>query len=69
MGTKKDYTVIAKILKHESSELLSLDAITGCDISQGMEAVNNIAEHFASYLEIDNPKFDRKRFLEACKGD
>ena len=28
-----------------------------------------IATHFADLFQQDNPRFDRTRFLKACKGD
>jgi len=33
--------------------------------SQG--EVDRVAEHFAAELRSTNPRFDRKRFLAACK--
>lgn len=68
MFTRKQYNLIAKILKYKGSELLSLDAITGKDISQGMGTISNIAEYFAYYTAKDFPHFKQK-FLDNCKGD
>lgn len=69
MITRKYTNLIARVLKYEGSNLLSLDAITGKDISQGMETIDNIAGYFANYLIKNNPKFNREKFLKACKGD
>lgn len=27
-----------------------------------------VAQRFANYLEYDNPRFDRDKFLKACQG-
>jgi hypothetical protein len=68
MFTRKQYNLIAKILKHKDSELLSLDAITGKDISQGIETISDIAEYFAYYVAKDFPHWKQK-FLDNCKGN
>lgn len=69
MLSRKNTNLIARILKYEGSNLLSLDAMTGCDISQAMETIDNIAEYFANYFTKYNPKFNRRKFLKACKGE
>ena len=68
MFTKKQYNLIAKILKYEGSELLNLDAMTGMDISCAMETINNIAGYFAYYIAKDFPN-SKQKFLNACKGE
>lgn len=68
MFTRKQYNLIAKILKYEGSELLTLDAITGRNIGGAMDTINNIAGYFAYYVAKDFPHFKQK-FLNACKGD
>jgi hypothetical protein len=52
--TRKDYQLIAEILNY------SLDAIID---DMALEA---LASNFADELALDNPRFDRARFLAAC---
>lgn len=56
--TRKDYVLIAEILKANRE-----DFIEGED---GFALLNILAHQFANGLEPDNPRFDRARFLEAC---
>ena len=52
--TRKDYQLIAEVLNY------SLDAIID-DM-----ALKALASNFADELALDNPRFDRARFLAAC---
>jgi hypothetical protein len=52
--TRKDYQLIAEVLNY------SLDAIID---DMALEA---LASNFADELALDNPRFDRARFLAAC---
>jgi len=56
--TRKDYVLIADTIK------------TACKVDSKMGAVLVSVEHLANTLatefEIDNPRFDRARFLVAC---
>ena len=56
--TRKDYVLIAQILKQNSK-----DFIAGED---GFAVIQIIAKQLADALETDNPRFDRDRFLVAC---
>ena len=57
--TRKDYQLSAGALK---------DALGAVDHPQRVGAVL-AAQELAYRLEGDNPRFDRKRFLEACGLD
>ena len=57
--TRKDYQLIAGALK---------DALGAIDHPQRAGAVL-AAQELAYRLRDDNPRFDRKRFLEACGLD
>ena len=52
--TRKDYNLIAEVLRD------SLDLIVD-DL-----ALEALASNFADELALDNPRFDRARFLAAC---
>lgn len=49
--TRKDYELIARTLKAYGN---------------GGESVEDIAKLLAHNLSLENPRFDRERFLEAC---
>jgi hypothetical protein len=54
--THKDYVLIAAALKSSSEDgAFSID-----------EMVRNIAHRLAESLALDNPRFDRGRFLKAA---
>jgi hypothetical protein len=57
--TRKDYVLIAEILK-ASNENWEGFAPEGC------EAVVGLARSLAFRFQMDNPRFDRARFLDAC---
>lgn len=52
--TRKDFELIAKVLKQSENEIIDDLALEG------------LAETFADYLIETNPAFDRARFLKAC---
>lgn len=54
--TKKDYEMIAEAF-------LDIYSMQGYKNS---EAIETLARHLAGRLALDNPRFDRKRFLTAC---
>ena len=56
MMTRKDYVATADILE----TLVSI--VSGDNFSDVLDAVDAFADMFAK----DNPRFDRKRFVEAC---
>jgi hypothetical protein len=51
--TRKDYVVIAEVIKNLDEVLDSY-------------ALEVLADNMAEALESDNPRFDRARFLVAC---
>ena len=58
--TRKDYVLIAEVIKTQIELSLKFDED---DSRYGAE---NIAYDLASKLSQDNPRFDRDRFLVAC---
>lgn len=59
MMTRKDYIKTAQILHAHLRELPT---------NEGKNEVDTLlrtAIDFADYFEVDNPKFDRKRFMQA----
>lgn len=57
--TKKDYEAIAGVLRMRRSMWSGVAKI----------AVDSIAEGLTTIMERDNPRFDRERFLAACRGE
>lgn len=58
--TKKDYELIANQFDMELFQLRH-EYDTG-----EVEAVERLAKRLATRLQMDNPKFDRDKFLTAC---
>ena len=56
--TRKDYIMIAKILKNEQKQFKENE--------DGYVLLIILANQFANELQADNPRFDRKMFLTAC---
>lgn len=55
MMTRKDYVVTAEILNEY--------------LDGSSDVVQAIANEFANYFEEDNERFNRKRFMDAVKGN
>lgn len=56
--TRKDFELIADVLRHELEHV-------ACGVDQS-DTVNSIAHTFALRLSTTNPNFNRARFLQAC---
>lgn len=52
--TRKDYKLIAKVIKFANDNRLG---------------VEDLPHHLAHYLQLDNPRFDYDKFVVACKGE
>ena len=69
--TRKDYQMIAEVLSRHiahwdrAKEVMSEDRLKSQAAASAM-TVRDIALSFAGELGNTNPRFDRKRFLEAC---
>ena len=60
MLTKKDFKAVAEIIKLQ---------ITRYHVQERYACANgveSIAYHLADYFAMQNPRFDRERFLAAC---
>jgi hypothetical protein len=56
--TRKDYVMIADTIKTARKVELTNGTV--------LVSVAHLANTLATELEIDNPRFDRARFLDAC---
>ena len=58
--TRKDYVAIARAIyqtrqdRHDGVATMTLESV---------------AERIATVMEVDNPRFDRERFIKACEAD
>lgn len=57
--SRKDYEAIAAAIRNQASEL------SVC--SPEFQYVSNIANDIANHCVVDNPRFDRAKFLAACE--
>lgn len=57
--TRKDYVMIAEVLKRSSEG----------GIFEKPLPIKDLVYRFADKLHQDNPRFDRERFMEACGLD
>ena len=57
--TRKDYVLIADTIKNARKVVIVGEGTT-------LVSVAHLAHTLATELEIDNPRFDRFRFLVAC---
>lgn len=64
MMSKKHYTAIAAKLKYEADVAAQVRARPERAARLGM--VHVIAIHLADVMQLDNPRFNRHRFLTAC---
>lgn len=58
--TKKDYILIAKVIKHEAGKWEAKNSLATI-------VIGNIYEAFCTELKLENPAFDRQKFLKACE--
>lgn len=58
--TRKDYVLIAEAIKN------ARNSVENNLTANGLGAGNMIPAYIAEALELDNPRFDRNRFLDAC---
>jgi hypothetical protein len=72
--TRKDYVLIADTIAQFSRDIASDEGLTlstnGRAVLSGERAaLQTIAHRLAEKLQQDNPRFDRKRFIDACQLD
>lgn len=63
MNTKKDFETTARILRYERETCI------GNYETSSVQAIDDVARRFADQYAMDNPRFDRARFLAACETD
>ncbi len=61
MFTRKDYKVIAKIIKGQKE---FADVFVAKQLV--IQRISDIADGLADYFAEDNPRFNREKFLVAC---
>ena len=59
--TKKHYIAIAEIIRNEANQWK--------ETSLPARTVSDIAYKLADYFATDNPRFNRERFIEACRPE
>lgn len=66
--TKKHYVAVAGILKSQRMGALEKAGLAQAGMSGDTynRALDETGELLAEYFQMENPKFDRARFLEAC---
>lgn len=66
--TKKDYELIASAFKKDVDFLNETieKQVKNRTFKDALSNVRTMANTMATVLEVDNPKFDRDRFLKAC---
>ena len=58
--TRKDYVAIAAELKRERFE------VEAAMQTEAVNAIDRVAIGLCGLMSMDNPRFDRARFLKAC---
>lgn len=68
--TRKDYELIAAAIKSHVDRLRAPDrsgyAVANAAMGLPLAAVEGTAKSVATALALDNPRFDRQRFMAAC---
>ena len=59
MMSRKDYKAIAEIIRQERKEEFCIDDIP----------VHSLIDSLCSYFQQDNPRFDKDKFIVACRLD
>ena len=70
MSSKRDYIIIAQAISEARLSSGPSDSHSECyEISEFLvsEALDTVADKLATVFEADNPRFDREKFLEACR--
>jgi hypothetical protein len=63
--TRKDYIIVAACIREQTK--IAHQDISPRDLSpHATQLARRIALAFALEAELDNPRFDRARFLKAC---
>lgn len=58
--TKKDYELVARCVKRIMDDAIARPTM------KPDEALTMFSAYFSSFAQDDNPRFCKKRFLEAC---
>jgi hypothetical protein len=66
--TKKDYIAVANIIKDRRPLAKTSSTEAGrTGIYVANDVLDGLASDFADVFANDNPRFDRQRFMDACK--
>lgn len=66
--TKKDYELIAGVLRGETEYIKTARGIDDSERVDRVAYVASLASEFATALQPTNPRFDRERFIAAATG-
>lgn len=66
MMTRKDFTLIAKVVAEFEPPFSPCNEFISDDIHQTEDTREALAHRFANVLKYENPNFDRERFMAAC---
>ncbi|MEK6830134.1 MAG: hypothetical protein AABY15_08525 [Nanoarchaeota archaeon] len=64
--TKKDYQLIASVLSKAKTSLYE-QAKEARELREMVAIIGKIESLFIQALKAENPKFDSKKFIEACR--
>jgi hypothetical protein len=64
--SRKHYREVAELIKSQYEFYAESSDLTDDAAGTGQEALRNTAYGLASMFLIDNDRFDRSKFLEAC---
>ncbi len=72
--SRKDYELIASIIAQFSRDIANDESGALTDFGRAIvsgerAAVETIAHRLAYQLQMENPRFDRSRFINACQLD
>ena len=64
--SKKDYQALARVIYQQAQDA---NYLSDGEYAQAAseDAIQRLSHAIASVLAVDNPRFDRARFIEACE--
>ena len=64
--TKKDYIALARIIKEMRKATVYGKPLNGVE-SMRAAVLNSVVNKLANYCELDNPRFDKDKFIKATQ--